>query len=65
MKAATANAGPATSEEIAAELLLGVDVVEEHLRGLSRAFGVTGPPGPDQRGRLARIAIGAGLVAGP
>jgi hypothetical protein len=42
---------------------LGVDVVEGHLRELSRAFGVTGPPGHEQRAHLARIAIDAGLGA--
>ena len=55
--------GPATTDEIATELLLGIDVVEGHLRELSRAFGVTGPPGHEQRAHLARIAIDAGLGA--
>jgi len=57
--------GPPTTDEIATELLLGVDVVEGHLRELSRAFGVTAATGHDQRVHLARIAIDAGLGAGP
>jgi pSer/pThr/pTyr-binding forkhead associated (FHA) protein len=56
---------PATTDEIATELRLGVDVVEGHLRELSRAFGVTAPPGREQRAHLARIAIEAGVDAGP
>jgi pSer/pThr/pTyr-binding forkhead associated (FHA) protein len=56
---------PPTAAEIGAELMLGVDVVEVRLRELSRAFGVTAPPGARQRADLARIAGDAGLAAGP
>ena len=57
--------GPPTTDEIATELGFEVEVVEDHLLELSRAFGIAGSPGAEQRAHLARIAVDAGLGGGP
>ncbi len=57
--------GPPTTDQIATELGLEVEAVEGHLRELSDAFGVAGPPGDEQRAHLARIGADAALGAGP
>jgi pSer/pThr/pTyr-binding forkhead associated (FHA) protein len=56
---------PPTTDEIATDLQLEVEIVEGHLRQLSDAFGVAAPPGQEQRALLARIAIDAGIGARP
>jgi hypothetical protein len=55
-------ATPATNQEIAAEVSLGVDAVEGHLRTLYRRFGIEDLPHDQKRARLAELAIEGGYV---
>ena len=56
---------PATAEEIAAELFLGVPTVRTHLAKLAHAFGVAALPEDQQRARLIDLARQIGLLPGP
>jgi hypothetical protein len=53
---------PATDQEIAAEVFLGVDAVEGQLRTLYREFGIEDLPGDQRRARLVELAIEGGYV---
>jgi hypothetical protein len=55
-------ATPATNQEIAEEVLLGVDAVEGHLRTLYREFGIEDLPHDQQRARLVEMAIAGGYL---
>jgi DNA-binding SARP family transcriptional activator len=56
-------AAPATDEQIAAELSLGLDAVKAHLAVLCQRFGLDGLPQSQQRTRLADLALELGIVA--
>ena len=51
--------GPASNEEIAAELHVSIDTVKSHMRALFDAFGWYGPP-LSQALRAVRLAVDAG-----
>jgi hypothetical protein len=61
---ATGNhfASPATNQEIADEVFLGVDAVKGHLRTLYRKFGIEDLPQNQKRARLVELAIEGGYV---
>lgn len=61
---ATGNgyATPATNQEIADEVFLGVDAVKGHLRTLYRKFGIEDLPHNQKRARLVELAIEGGYV---
>jgi DNA-binding SARP family transcriptional activator len=54
---------PATDQQIAAEVSLGVDAVKAHLRVLCRSFGLDELPQNQKRARLAELALELGIVA--
>ena len=54
---------PATDQQIAAEVSLGVDAVKAHLRVLCRRFDLDDLPQNQKRGRLAELALELGIVA--
>lgn len=54
---------PATNQQIAAEVFLGVDAVKAHLRILYRRFGLEDLPQNQKRARLAELALELGIVA--
>ena len=54
---------PATNQEIAAEIGLGVDAVKAHLRVLFQKFGIQHLPQNQKRGRLVELAIKGGAVS--
>ncbi len=60
--AGNAYATPATNQEIAAEVFLGVDAVKGHLRTLYRKFGIEDLPQNQKRARLVELAIEGGYV---
>src|SRR3954453_4463574 len=57
--------GPASNEEIAAELHLSVDTVKSHMRALFDAFRLGAAPPYRKRFELVRRAVAAGLVPPP
>jgi len=56
-------ASPASNQQIADELVLSLDAVKTHLRGLFHKFGIEHLPQNQKRARLAEIALELGLVA--
>jgi hypothetical protein len=56
-------ATPATNQQIASELHLGVDAVKVHLRALYRRLGIEDLPQTEKRARLAELAIHRGLIS--
>jgi hypothetical protein len=60
--AGSGYATPATNQEIADEVFLGVDAVERHLRTLCRKFGIEDLPRNQKRARLVELAIEGGHV---
>jgi DNA-binding SARP family transcriptional activator len=54
---------PATDQQIAAEVSLGIDAVKAHLRVLCRRFDLDGLPQNQKRARLAELALELGIVA--
>jgi FHA domain len=54
---------PASNNEIAAEVFLGIDAVKNHLRILFQSFGLTDLPQNQKRARLAETVIRLGLVS--
>lgn len=61
-------ATPATNQEIADAVFLGVDAVKGHLRTLYRKFGIEDLPQNQKRARLVELAIEGGYLgpaAGP
>jgi hypothetical protein len=62
VSAGTRYAAPASNSEIAAELVLSVDTVKTHLRGLSERFAVGDLPQNQKRAKVAEVAIRAGMV---
>jgi pSer/pThr/pTyr-binding forkhead associated (FHA) protein len=58
-----AYATPATNQQIADELVVGVDAVKSTLRALFDAFGVGDLPQNAKRAALARAALRGGVVA--
>jgi DNA-binding CsgD family transcriptional regulator len=57
--------GPASNEEIAAELHLSIDTVKSHMRALFDAFRLGSAPPYRKRFELVRLAVDAGLVPPP
>jgi DNA-binding CsgD family transcriptional regulator len=57
--------GPASNEEIAAELHLSIDTVKSHMRALFDAFRLGGAPPYRKRFELVRLAVDSGLVPPP
>jgi hypothetical protein len=60
--AGSGYATPATNQEIADEVFLGVDAVKGHLRTLYRKFGIEDLPQNQKRARLVMLAIEGGHV---
>jgi hypothetical protein len=60
--AGNSYATPATNQEIADEVFLGVDAVKGHLRTLYRKFGIEDLPHNQKRARLVELAIEGGYV---
>ena len=58
-----AYATPASNNEIAAEVFLGVDAVKNHLRLLFQRFGLADLPQNQKRARLVETVMRAGLVS--
>jgi pSer/pThr/pTyr-binding forkhead associated (FHA) protein len=58
----SAYATPATNQQIAGEVHLGVDAVKVHLRALYRKLGIGALPQNEKRARLAELAFHHGLV---
>jgi FHA domain len=56
-------ANPATNQEIAAEVFLGVDAVKMHLRALFAKFGLGELPQNQKRARLAECAFQFGVIS--
>ena len=59
----SAFATPATNQEIAAEVFLGVDAVKTHLRALFAKFGIADLPQNQKRARLVELALRRGHVS--
>jgi predicted component of type VI protein secretion system len=57
--------GPATNEEIAAELTVSIDTVKTHMRALFDAFSLQASAPYRKRFELVRLAVDAGLVSPP
>jgi DNA-binding CsgD family transcriptional regulator len=57
--------GPASNEEIAAELTVSVDTVKTHMRALFDAFNLQSSAPYRKRFELVRLAVEAGMVAPP
>jgi pSer/pThr/pTyr-binding forkhead associated (FHA) protein len=53
---------PSSNQQIAAELVVGVDTVKTHMHALFEAFGVLGLPQNQKRAELARMAVRRGAV---
>lgn len=62
ISAGNSYATPATNQEIADEVFLGVDAVKGHLRTLYRKFGIEDLPQNQKRARLVELAIEGGYV---
>ena len=56
-------ATPATNQEIAAEVFLGVDAVKMHLRALFQKFGIEHLPQNQKRAALVKLALLSGAVS--
>ena len=56
-------AAPATNVEIAAELVLSVDAVKTHMRGLFERFAVGDLPQNQKRAKVAELALERGIVS--
>jgi len=56
-------ATPASNQDIAREVFLGVDAVKNHLRLLFQRFELGDLPQNQKRARLAQYAFQTGLVA--
>lgn len=54
---------PATDQQIAAEVSVGIDAVKAHLRVLCRRFDLDDLPQNQKRARLAEFALELGIVA--
>ena len=54
---------PASNQQIAREVFLGVDAVKRHLRALFAAFGLGELPQNQKRARLAELAMRLGIVS--
>jgi hypothetical protein len=59
----SAFATPATNQQIAGEVFLGVDAVKVHLRALYRKLGIGDLPQNQKRARLVELAFHHGLVS--
>ena len=57
--------GPASNEEIAAELTVSIDTVKTHMRALFDAFHLQSSAPYRKRFELVRMAVDAGLVSPP
>jgi pSer/pThr/pTyr-binding forkhead associated (FHA) protein len=57
--------GPASNEEVAAELHLSIDTVKSHMRALFDAFQLGAAPPYRKRFELVRLAVDAGLAPPP
>jgi hypothetical protein len=62
-KAGGRHATPASNNQIAAEVFLGVDAVKNHLRLLFQRFGIADLPQNQKRARLVECAFQWGLVS--
>ena len=62
-KAGDAYATPASNQQIASEVFLGVDAVKNHLRLLFQRFEMAHLPQNQKRARLVEYAFQCGLVA--
>ncbi len=62
-KAGAQYATPATNQQIADEIYLGIDSVKNHLRALFDKFGVKELPQQQKRTRLVELAFRSGLVS--
>ncbi len=56
-------AAPATNVEIAAELVLSVDAVKTHMRGLFERFAVGDLPQNQKRAKVVELALERGVVS--
>jgi len=54
---------PASNQQIAQEVFLGLDAVKRHLRVLFQAFGLGELPQNQKRARLAELAMRLGIVS--
>jgi hypothetical protein len=54
---------PASNQQIAREMFLGVDAVKRHLRAMFGQFGLGGLPQNQKRARLAELALRLGIVS--
>ena len=62
-RAGDSYATPASNQDIAREVFLGVDAVKNHLRLLFQRFEIADLPQNQKRARLAQYAFQTGLVA--
>ena len=62
LAAGNGHATPATNQQIADQVSLGVDAVGGHLRTLYRKFGIEDLPDDQKRARLVALAIEGGYV---
>lgn len=62
-KDSTSFATPATNEQIAGEVFLGIDAVKKHLRVLFVRFGVAQLPQNEKRVRLAEHVLTSGIIS--
>jgi pSer/pThr/pTyr-binding forkhead associated (FHA) protein len=53
---------PSSNQQIADELIVGVETVKTHMHALFEAFGVQGLPQNQKRAELARLAVRRGAV---
>jgi DNA-binding NarL/FixJ family response regulator len=56
-------ATPASNQQIAEELVLSLDAVKTHLRGLFGKFGIEDLPQNQKRARMAELALEFGLIS--
>jgi DNA-binding NarL/FixJ family response regulator len=54
---------PASNQQIAREVFLGIDAVKRHLRTLFAQFGLGELPQNQKRARLAELALRTGIVS--
>jgi pSer/pThr/pTyr-binding forkhead associated (FHA) protein len=54
---------PRSNQQIADELVLGVETVKSHMQALFEAFGIQGLPQNQKRAALARLAVQRGAVS--
>jgi hypothetical protein len=53
---------PATNQQIAAELVLSVEAIKTHMRGIFQRFGVESLPQNHKRARVVELAFQSGIV---